>query len=478
MGFGTKQLMELQDYITVLMKKHKIPGLGVGIARGEEVLFEKGFGYRDLDSKSPVTPQTLFGVASVTKSFTATALMKLQEQRKIDVHAPIRNILREFGVPGDSGDRITTHHCLSHTAGFPPLPALGWSLAANTKGDRVTGDDANGEDSKATPPPVTTYKELLKYLRTGDYRILGEPGVHYSYSNDAYGVLGAVIEAVSGSMYAQYMEQNILAPLGMRRSTFNLAEVLKDDDKTSLYYKREYEDRDAEDGDEILTSSNWQVAPAHMACGWLKSCVCDLLNYVRWHATKGRFLNLGLLGQTSLDMMTSPYGTCTRDSAYGYGLRLRDDFHGVSTVEHSGGLRGVSSQIGWIPEQEVSVVVLCNLSAAPTRKVLEAVFNIAVELPLDTPRSVYKSDPWDPDEVEALLGTFKSGEGVEIRLRDDGGKLFAQYGSRDKVYEVLRDSKNMGVITVEGEDNEIGFLRRSSGAVWALRSGGRIISRV
>ncbi len=481
MSLTTAQITAFEEYVTRLMEEHKIPGLAVGIAHDNEVLYRKGFGVKDLATRAPVTTKTIFGVASVTKSFTGAAIMKLCEDGKMSVHDPVRKLLPEFGVPGDSGDNITSHHCLTHTTGLPPLPALGWGIRDNTRREaQVQSDSKQTSDPmvKRARPPVTTYSQLIDYLRTGDFTVLGKPGEHYSYSNDAYGVLGAVIEKVSGEMYARYVEQNILAPLDMKRSTFNLEEILKDDDTTSLYYREEDEDEDEGDDERILSSNNWQVAPAHMACGWLKSCVDDLLNYVRWHASGGAFGDSRVLSKESLDMMACPYIARSRDREYGYGLQIQKDYHGVTIVDHGGSLKGVSSQIGWVKDQGIAAVVLCNLSGAPSSKILAAALNMSLGLPLETPRSAYRKEDWSQEELKDLTGTFKSGEGGQTVLSDEDGKLMARYGKEGKrAYEVRRDSENVGVVTVRGQDNEITFFRNSDGQLWAIRSGGRLIRK-
>lgn len=475
MSLTSAKVTVFEEYVANLMKEHKIPGLAVGIARGDEVVYKKGFGVKDLVTKAPVTTKTIFGVASVTKSFTGTAIMKLCEEGKMSVHDPVKKFLPEFDIPGGSGDLVTSHHCLTHTTGLPPLPSLGWGIRDNTKKDfpEKSAKEKKSDSGSGKPHPrVTTYSELMDYLRTGDFTPLGQPGECCSYSNDAYGILGAVIEKVSGEMYARYMEQNILAPLGMKRSTFNLEEILKDDDVTTLYYREEDED------EEILSSNNWQVAPAHMACGWLKSCVDDLLNYVRWHASGGKFGGTRALTEESLDTMAYPHTDYNRDKKYGYGLRVQDGYHDVTIVDHSGGLKGVSSQIGWIKSKGISVVVLCNLSGAPSSSVLAAALNMMLDLPLDTPRSVYRRDDWTKEQLEELTGTFKSGEGGQITLANEGGKLMARYGKEGKIaYEVRRDSENIGVVTVRGQDNEVLFLKNADGKLWAIGSGGRIIRK-
>jgi hypothetical protein len=176
--------------------------------------------------------------------------------------------------------------------------------------------------------------------------------------------------------------------------------------------------------------------------------------------------------------MAYPHTDYTRDKQYGYGLGVQDGYHGVTIVDHSGGLKGVSSQIGWIKSKGISAVVLCNLSGAPSNNVLTAAFNMMLGLPLDTPRSVYRREDWTKEQLEELTGTFESGEGGQITLVNEDGKLMARYGKEAKVaYEVRRDSENIGVVTVRGQDNQVIFLKNADGKLWAIGSGGRIIRK-
>jgi len=123
--------------------------------------------------------------------------------------------------------------------------------------------------------------ELLDYIATGDYQMLGQPGQYISYSNDCYGLLGEIIERVSGQPYTEYVQEHILKPLGMHRSVFTLEELQQLDNVTELYYRNEQ--------DELTHSSNWQVAPPFTAAGWLKACADDLIKYAQMYASGGQY---------------------------------------------------------------------------------------------------------------------------------------------------------------------------------------------
>lgn len=116
---------QFEAYVHTLMKKTGAPGLGVGIAKDGEMVYFKGFGAADIEKRLPVTPETVFGLASVTKSFTALAVSQLAERGKLSLHEPVKRYLPEFQLPqAGVAERITMHNFLSHTSGIPPMPSL------------------------------------------------------------------------------------------------------------------------------------------------------------------------------------------------------------------------------------------------------------------------------------------------------------------------------------------------------------------
>ena len=181
----------------------------------------KGFGTRDLENNRPVTDQTVFGLASVTKSFTALAIMQLAERGLLSPQDPVTKYLPEFGISQFDANAVTIEHLITHTAGIPPLPTLGYSIRGNTERDLAPKSD----EQEKPFPRIDTIEQLLDYIAKGEYKMLGAAGSYLSYSNDTYGLLGEIIKSVSGQPYEEYVRQHILQPLGMSRSTFELDEI-------------------------------------------------------------------------------------------------------------------------------------------------------------------------------------------------------------------------------------------------------------
>ena len=131
---------EVQAFTRGMMAEHGVPGLAVAVARDGAEVYAEGFGTREIGTDAPVTPDTIFGVASVTKSFTALAIMQLHEAGKLSVDDPVTRYLPAFRTPDAEATRaITLHHFLTHTSGLPPLPSRFFAFARSMEGDPAAG---------------------------------------------------------------------------------------------------------------------------------------------------------------------------------------------------------------------------------------------------------------------------------------------------------------------------------------------------
>ncbi|WP_252312328.1 serine hydrolase [Sinobaca sp. H24] len=210
---------KFNEFADSTVEQHKIPGTMIAIQKDGVDTFKKGFGYRDVDQKREVTSQTVFGIGSITKSMTCTAILQLQEAGKLSVHDPVLTYLPEFQTPNPAKTKqMTIHHFMTHSSGIPPLPTL---FYANKNSIEAEGSKEQYEamgikwDENGS---IDTNEELLAFLAAQDYDLLGEPGQYMSYSNDAYSLLGIIIERVSGQTYADYLIEHLFKPLGMKNT--------------------------------------------------------------------------------------------------------------------------------------------------------------------------------------------------------------------------------------------------------------------
>lgn len=497
---------QFEKFVAKLMEEYGAPGVVVGVTVGGEVVYCRGFGYRDLENKLPATPDTVFGIASVTKSFTALSLLQLAESGKLSLHHPVKRYLPEFDLPDPAmADRVTIHHFLTHTAGIPPLPSLEYAIAESTPasepdlttdssssrhckardkdGAAETLEEEHGEKVKKSAiregperPSVSTPEKLMRFIATHDYQLLGAPGEYVSYSNDAFGLLGSIIERVSGKDYETYLQEHVLSPLGMSSTTTSVEALAGFPEVTKLYYRDQH--------DKIRCTERWSQAPAFTACGFLKSNVVDLLKYLNMYIGGGKVVEHGgdrrshrVISEASISRMITPYYPYPRDVWYGYGFNVRLGYGpGVTLVQHSGSLRGVASNVGFVPEKQIGVAVLSNLTGFPSSKVWLGAVNLLLGLPVDHPLVVAKEYHETPERLRKLCGRYRSGEGADIKVDLKGGELTAQIESKE--YPVKLTGPGAACITVRGVDNHARFLFNPDGEVWAVQYGSRVILKV
>jgi CubicO group peptidase (beta-lactamase class C family) len=271
---------------------------------------------------------------------------------------------------------------------------------------------------------VSTYDGLSAYVNDS-VELLGPPGRYFSYSNDAFCLLGAVVERVSGMSFSDYVTAHILEPLGMLRSTFDLERVLAAPDHATLYAR-------APSG-AVLASPQWEDAGVMRAGGALKSTLADLRRYVRFLMDPRRAPELGVQPEHIRRMGT---GTVWSGVGLRYGLGLNELLapYGGTVIGHDGGLKGVSSRIGWLPstgnQPRVGAVVLTNLAGVPVDLLHLAGMNAVTGMPLGA--RAYVPAEYSPSESEyaRVLGSYASGEPYgRVRLyRRDDGELRAAVG--------------------------------------------------
>src|SRR5690606_12753108 len=209
-----------ERYAVDVLERYGAPGMAVGVARDGRTIYEGGLGWRDRERELPATPDTIFGIGSVTKSFTCMAIMQLVDEGRLLVDDPVIRYLPEFSVPNEQyRQAITIHHFMTHTSGLPPLPSLTYALARSLEADPAAAALRAGQASPH--PPIDTPGQLLDFIAHHDFELLGPPGAYFSYSNEAFALLGTIIERVTGQRYEDFVTQRILEPLGMTRTTFD-----------------------------------------------------------------------------------------------------------------------------------------------------------------------------------------------------------------------------------------------------------------
>src|SRR5690625_5281068 len=346
-------LETLEKTFKDLQKDHKVPGAIVVLGEKGNKAYEKAIGFSRLNDKRSVTNETVFGLASVTKSFTCAAIMHLQERGLLKISDRVREYLPEFRMMDDQRiDDITIHHFMTHSSGFPPLFALQFAMKRPTiKNPQVY--EHIGEDKEQSI--LHTYEDLMDYIAEQNLKLFAEPGRQFSYSNEAYSLLGAIIERVSGQSFESYLYENIIDPIGMKHTRFTMRELSWHEDQTDSFGKEE------KNGSfEVVTDQTWTTSTCMQATGFLKSTAKDMLKYADMFLNKGRVRGQQVLSGKSVSEMLRPQMKVIRNQYYGYGFRIIPNYYGYTFIGHGGSLRSVSSRFGMIPERQLSGVVLAN----------------------------------------------------------------------------------------------------------------------
>jgi CubicO group peptidase (beta-lactamase class C family) len=334
-----------QLFMQFVADRH-VPGAAWGIRVAENGSHTGVTGFRDVASKSPVTSDSVFRIASMTKSFTAISILKLRDEGKLSLDDPAEKYVPEMaGMKYATSDapKITIRHLLSHAEGFPE---------DNPWGDRQLADSD---------------ERLSQMLRAG-IPFSNAPGIAYEYSNLGFAILGRIVTNVSKTRYEDYVSANILIPLAMRSTTLEPAKVAPD----RLVHGYRWEDERWKD-EPLLANGSFG------SMGGMLTSVSDLDRYVGmflsvWPPRDGQ--ELFPIRKSSLREMQhlwSPVpSSVTRDPAtgalqltsggYGYGLRVAQTCTFRTIVSHTGGLPGFGSVMTWLPDYGVGIVAFGNLT--------------------------------------------------------------------------------------------------------------------
>jgi CubicO group peptidase (beta-lactamase class C family) len=466
-----------EELAAELIAKGNIPGVAVALAYQGEVVYERGFGHRDAARALPVTPDTRFGLGSVTKSFPALAIVQLEEAGTLSIDDPVIRWLPGFRLPGEQGAKytplVTIHHFLTHSSGIPPEPTLFHARAASIVADP--------DLDRMHPPPmevpadidaweqVSTYEDLMALMARQDFPLLGRPGEVLSYSNEGYVLLAAIVERASGQSFAAYLQEHILDPLGMARTGLYTRETPPMEPEVIPF---------AVDGrsgtPQVFASSAWWDQGKMFGNGGLKSTTRDLLRYLEVYRTGGCSNGQRVVSAAGVAKMTAPQMPIPLGGAYGYGLRVgRTPGFGPS-VEHGGGNKGVATQVVVVPERGVTAVVLTNLAHAPASKLAYGAINAYLDLAPETPWTEYPEHDVDRRQLWPLVGTYQGQAGALVRVAERDGTLYVALGEELKRTRPFADRSFL----IEDLDEAVCFLENERGEVWAMCHGLRTLPAV
>lgn len=357
---GPALARSIDAYLAPLLRTNNFAGVVV-VARGDDILFSKGYGLASVELGVPNTASTVFHIASVSKPFTAALIMRLAERGLIDLHAPLSRVLP--GYP--NGDVLTIHHLLSHTSGIPNI------------------NDFPEYDAIQYRPH--TPEQLVAYFR--DRPLEFRPGARYAYSNSNYNLLALIIERVTGVSYGSFLRSEILAPFhladsghhrGMEQIVPRLAEGYAPAGAVGL---------------ERARYLDWSVKTGN---GSLYATAADLMRFIRAVHT-GR-----LLAPASL---AASFTAHTPNVGYGWFLTTANG----RTLHHINGRSpGWAAQADYYVDDGVTVIVLSNIYSSVTTPIARAVGALYFGAPHE-PLPELSAVPPSPESAAPLLGRYRLG---------------------------------------------------------------------
>ncbi|EON70572.1 serine hydrolase domain-containing protein [Lysinibacillus sphaericus] len=463
---------EFKQYAGEITKKYQIPGFAMGLAKDGQLFYEKGLGYRNVEKELPLSSDTVFGIGSITKSFTCVAILQLQEAGKLSVHDAVINYLPEFKTNNeDYTKQMTIHHFMTHTAGLPPLQTLMGALRNSIELDPKFEEDKKKENEPSKRPSIDTYEELMEDIANAEFQLLGAPGTEFSYSNDCYALLGTIIERVSGIKYEQYMKDYILDPAGMYQSVFHLEELNGHEDIATLYDSRGKAEKTI-----VFESNNPWDAPAMRAAGFLKSTINDMLKYAEIFRNNGKVGSAQILTPKSVELMTTPYIQCDPEKYYGYGLIIIPDFFGYQLIEHGGSIKGVAAQLNMIPELGLTGISLANLAGVPSTQLLYSAFAQQLGKSVHDTHFSLKEMDISLVKLKEYEGEFVSGEGSQVKLHVEAGKLHMNFDGIQTIIKAI--AEDTFLVQVMDSNLMLRFKRDEDGTIVRIKFGYRQIPKV
>jgi CubicO group peptidase (beta-lactamase class C family) len=380
--------------ILQLIQKDQLPSISVAVAQHGKIIWEQGFGWADREQLQPATSDTMYSQASISKPFTATALMTLVQKGKIRLDAPANDYLGNAKLTGLAGDaaRADIRRILSHTSGLP----LHWQFFY-----------AN-EDYRDPPMDDT----ILRYGI-----LVNPPGETFQYSNLGYGILGHIVAQVSSLTYPDAMQTLVFAPLGLTHTSSGIGPGLE------RYAAARYD-------------SKMHPLPFytfdHLGASAIYSSSHDLIRFAMFHLKDHVAGQQPILTDETIDLMhqgiteMSPGGPFY---ALGFFGSLND--HGVKVFGHSGGMPGVSTVMRIYPEEDLAVVVLTNTSGTGAVPEIERAIASALipryakalaadPKPAESPKDPYRPAPEFQGTWTGTLRTWQASIPLQLIFQPDG----------------------------------------------------------
>ncbi len=420
-------LTQVDELITELFNEEPLAGLAVGIVQNGELVYTKNIGFADIAQQKPITADTVFRIGSISKTFTAIAVMQLWEQGHFQLDDPVNEYLKAYQIipAGPDAPAITFRHLLTHTGGIGELrgfadvlnPVIGLGVPAD----------------QPIPPLDEYYADGL--------RAEVAPGTKWSYANHAFATLGQLVEDISGEPFHDYMRRHVFDPLGMDRSDYQRSERVRDQLAVGYNWKR----------GTFTPVKDMEIVIG--AAGSIFASINQMAQYVAALLNGGVGEHGAIVQANTLPMMLTPQWQLDPHlPAMGLAFWL-DTWDGHRTAGHDGGWLGFVSSMLFAPDDGIGVVVFTNTTSPKPGKIAAKLLRRLLQLPDldDQPRPTVSQAPHLWHELAGSYGPTK-GWNTNFRLWNGfGGELQVLVRGNDLVLRSLTGSFWRG-ITLRASD--------------------------
>lgn len=427
---------ELDSLVRSELTRTGTPGVQVVVVADGRIAYSGAFGVADIETKRPVTTQTLFRVGSVTKMVTGAAAAQMASQGTLDLEAPIGRYVPE--IAGKRVGRVTTHQLLTHSAGW-----LDNAVAYGRMGEGALGEVMREVD---------------------DTLFFTEPGKVISYSNPGFSMAGYVLEQAAKARYGDIAEQLVLRKMGMPRATFRPLRALT------------YDFSHGHIGNGPVIVRPFTENTAQWAAGFLFTSAEEMARFTIALMDGGKLEGQQVLAPAAVTMMTTGHVDMpgTDGARYGYGLAISAR-GGVRTWSHGGSINGFDAQVTMFPDRKLAVLVFDNRSGAPLNGIVDAAARLAAGL---TPPRPPATDTTQRDataaERAALAGTYRNGATI-VGLLEADGALVARQGAATFPVKLVGEDR-IAILLPQGARTFL-VLRDGTGNVTYLHGSLRSLAR-
>jgi len=373
----------LDAFVEELMAKRHVPGASAAVVRDGKVVLEKGYGLANLELKVPATKETVYQLASVTKTFTATAIMLLVKDGKLSLDDSITSKLPDLPA---AWEKVTVRHLLSHTSGIKSYTSV--------------------KDFHKTMRKDYAQREIIDLVAKEPLEFA--PGEKWNYSNTGYFLLGMLIEKVGGKPYGEFMAERIFKPLGMSQTRANdLRAIIPN--RAQGY---EWAGTEFKNGEYVSPSQPF-------AAGMLVSTVADL---VKWEAALAGHT---LLDAPTLEQMWTPAKLAKGEAGYGFGWGI-GKANGHRVVSHGGGIPGFSTELMRFPDDKLTVIVLTNSDGGHAGALAKGIAGrIIPALQEKAAEPIADKDAKTTERLRGVLEKALKGEVELDQFTEESGKALA-----------------------------------------------------